>query len=406
MGLKEDLVEKRGILKQRRKKLHEVWTQAGDEMDFSKVTAFGEGKSSRQNLDETRKLNEEVDAVQIEVEDIVTKIKAEENSQKFTEPPAPTGDQPAVKELGDLFVESGAYKAWKEQGHQMNKIATLDVGLKTLFETSAGWAPETTRTGRMVDYATRPIQVMDLVPMGSTGQNAVVYMEETTFVNNAAETDEGGTFQEAQLELTEQSSPVRKIAVWIPITDEQLEDVPQARSYVQNRLRFMIRQRIDNQILNGDGSAPNLTGILEVSGLQSQAKGSDPLVDAVYKAMVNVMTNAYTNPTAVILHPLKWQDVRLLRTTDGIYIWGNPSESGPTRLWGLPVVQAHVMPQTSGLTGDFANQIEWTERRGIDVQITDSHSDFFINGKQAVRADMRAALPIYRPSAFCEVTGL
>lgn len=406
MGVKELLVEKRGTLKQRRKKMHEVYQQAGADIDLSKVSVFGEGKSARDNLESVRKLNEEIDALQIEVEELVEKTKIEERGRnQEPDPPKPTGES-GVKDLGDLFVESESYKRWKNQGHQKNVISSIDVSLKTLFETSAGWAPETTRTGRLVDYATRPIQVIDIVPMGSTGQAAVVYMEETTFTNNAAATDEAGSYGEAVLELTEQTSNVRKIAVWIPVTDEQLEDVPQVRGYVQNRLRFMIRQTMDNQIINGSGSAPQLTGILNLSGLQSQAKGADPVPDAFFKAMTNIMVNAYTDPNVIVINPRDWQDIRLLRTSDGVYIWGNPSEAGPERLWGLPVVKAHVIAQGTGLTGDFANQCEWAERRGIEVQITDSHSDFFINGKQAIRADMRAAFPVYRPSAFCEVTGL
>ncbi|MEX0843404.1 MAG: hypothetical protein WD120_03565 [Gemmatimonadota bacterium] len=45
-------------------------------------------------------------------------------------------------------------------------------------------------------------------------------------------------------------------------------------------------------------------------------------------------------------------------------------------------------------------------RRGIEVQISNSHSDYFVKGKQAIRADMRVALVIYRASAFSEVTGV
>ena len=31
---------------------------------------------------------------------------------------------------------------------------------------------------------------------------------------------------------------------------------------------------------------------------------------------------------------------------------------------------------------------------------------FFVEGKQAIRADMRVALVVYRPAAFCTVTGI
>jgi hypothetical protein len=45
-------------------------------------------------------------------------------------------------------------------------------------------------------------------------------------------------------------------------------------------------------------------------------------------------------------------------------------------------------------------------RRGIDVQVSNSHSTFFAEGKLALRADVRCALIHYRPKAFAQVTGL
>jgi len=234
----------------------------------------------------------------------------------------------------------------------------------------------------------------------------VQYMEETTFTNNAAETAEGGTYPEAALAFTEQSSLVRKIAVFLPVTDEQLEDVPQIRGYIDNRLPFMVRQRLDSQILTGNGTAPNLRGIYNVVGIQTQAKGTDPVPDAIYKAIVKVETVGQAVANAVVMHPNDWQDVRLLRTADGLYIWGNPSDAGPERIWGLRVVRAQAATDGTAIVGDFANFVQLAVRRGIDVQVSNSHSTFFVEGKQALRADLRAALVIYRPTAFCTVTGI
>jgi HK97 family phage major capsid protein len=191
-----------------------------------------------------------------------------------------------------------------------------------------------------------------------------------------------------------------------PVTDEQLEDEPQVRGYLNNRLPFMLRQRLDSQILAGDGVAPNLEGILNVTGIQTQALGTDPIPDAIYKAIVLSRVTGRAMPNAVVFNPFNWQEVRLLRTNDGLYIWGNPSEAGPERIWGMQVVQGDVLAQGSALVGDFANFSELATRRGIDVQVSNSHGQFFIEGKQAVRADVRVALVIYRPSAFVQVTGL
>lgn len=403
------LEQAQGKLDAKRKSLHEIFEQAGETMDLAKVTSIqGDTKAK---VDEIRKLNTEIDEIAVEVEGYLAVKAAAEKAAKVpeqredgAEPGAKgTKDAGGTKSFGELFTESKAYKA--RQGSN-GPEAHLEIDTKALFETSAGWAPEVTRTGRVVDFATRPIQVIDLIPGNTTNQTSIAYMEETTFTNAAAETAEGGAYQEATLALTEKTSPVRKIAVYLGVTDEQLEDEAQARGYVNNRLPFMLRQRLDSQILVGAGTGVLLRGFLNVVGIQTQAKGTDPVPDAVYKAMTKVRVTGRALPGAVIMHPNDWQDIRLLRTADGIYIWGSPSEAGPERLWGLPVAQADAITENTALVGDYANFTELATRRGVDVQISNSHADFFINGKQAIRADVRVALTVYRPAALCTVTGI
>ena len=231
-------------------------------------------------------------------------------------------------------------------------------------------------------------------------------MEEATFTNNADETAEGGSYPEGALAFTEQSETVRKIATFIPVTDEQIEDVPQAQSLVNNRLRLMLMLAEEDGIVSGDGNAPNLTGFLNKSGVGSQAKGSDPVPDAIYKGITTVRTGGYTEPTGIVMHPNDWQGVRLLTTADGVYIWGPPSQPGPERIWGLPVVITTAMTENTALLGDFQLFSELYRKRGVVIKVSDSHSDFFIKGKKAIRADERVALVIYRASAFCKVTGI
>ena len=247
--------------------------------------------------------------------------------------------------------------------------------------------------------------MLDLVPQGTTNQSAVVYMEETTYTNAAAETAEGDAKPEATLELTEQTAPVRKIAVTMHVTDEQWDDEPQVRGYINRRMPFMVRQRLNTQIITGDGVAPNLEGVLNVTGIQTQAKSTDPVPDAVYKAMVKVMTTGQAMPDAYVTNPLDWQDVRLLRTADGIYIWGSPADAGPERIWGLRTVLAQGITENTGVVGDFGNFSELAVRQGISVEVGYVNDDFKKNLK-TLRAEMRAALLFYRPAAFCSVTGI
>lgn len=410
------LKEAQERLDAKRAELHKILDEAGPNLDMSLVKSV-DGDSAAKAA--------RVQALDAEMNDLTDKVKSlevtagiaakhrqerernadrgEKGAESGERDGRRSGERGERKSFGEMFTDSVAYKG--RQG-QNGPEAHIAVELKTLFETGNGWAPETTRTGRIVDFATRPIQVLDLFPSGQTSQAAVVYMEETTFTNNAAETAEGSTYPESALELTEVTETVRKISTWLPMTDEQLADVPQARGYINNRLPFMLRQRLDSQTLVGNGTAPNLRGVLNRTGLQTQAKGADPVPDAVYKALVKVRVTGRAAPNAIVMHPNDWQGVRLLTTADGIYLWGAPSDAGPARMWGLPVVETDAITENTGLVGDFANFSELTTRSGIDVQVSNSHGEFFTAGKQAVRADLRVALCIYRPAAFCQVTGI
>lgn len=410
------LDEVEGKISSKQDLLGQIFDEAGPAMDLQQVKSISGDTMAKS--EQIRAINDELTDLSKQAEELRGVVKAaervrsagvaapDEGGEAGSEPDgaqAAQRQQKATKSFGRLFTESAAYKG---RTGGIGPSAQVDCELKTLMTTAAGWAPETTRTGRLVDFATRPVQVTDLVPATTTSQAAVVYMEETTFTNNAAETAEAGTYPEAALALTEQSSTVRKISVFLPVTDEQLEDEPQARGYIDNRLPFMVAQRLDSQILVGNGTAPNLRGFLNVVGIQTQAKGADPAPDAVYKAMVKVRVTGRAMPNGLVYHPTNWQDIRLLRTADGIYIWGNPSDAGPERMWGLAVAQSDAITLGTALVGDFANYTELAVRRGIDVQVSNSHGTFFVEGKQALRADMRAALITYRPAALCTVTGL
>lgn len=391
------LKEIEGQLKERRDKLSVIFKEAGPEFDMGLVKSL-DGDSNAK-VGAIRTLNDEIDDLAKKGEDLRIIQKGADNAEHKGHIEAPSTGDEGPKSFGERFMET---KAFSEKGAE----AEIEVSLKTLMSTTAGWAPASERRDKVVEFATRPIELVDLIPQTTTGvTGSIDYWEETTFTNAAAETAEGSAYPEAALGLTEITAPIRKIPVHLPITDEQLEDEPRVKGYVNNRLPFMVRQRLSGQIAAGNGTAPNLRGILNVVGIQTQALSTDPVPDAVYKAMVKVQTTGQAMPDAYVTNPVDWQDVRLMRTTDGIYIWGSPSEAGPERIWGLRAVLAQAMTLGSGVVGDFSNFSELSVRKAVSVSIG-LNGDDFKNGKQTLRAEMRAALIWYRPAAFCSVTGL
>ncbi len=324
--------------------------------------------------------------------------------------PETTG-QLAIKSLyrhdkdGNLDVEDNRPRYVKDREFTI-KGWDLGLELKTTMTTSAGWDPEVVRSGRLVYTALRSPMVADLLPtIQVTNTDTYRYMQETTFTNNAAAIAEGGTYPESALAFAEVDAAVRKIGTFIPVTEEQLWDVAGMRGIIDNRLSLMVLLALDTQLMSGDGNAPNISGFY-TQVTQTQAKGADPVFDALYKAMTKVRTVGFANVSGIVLHPNDWQDVRLTRTADGIYILGNPVDAGPERMFGVPVVTTTAATENTGLLGDFQAYSALIYRMGLDIKVTDSHDEDFIKDILRIKARLRATLAIFRLTAFCEITGI
>lgn len=331
--------------------------------------------------------------------------------------------QPVTRlEMGAPAKEAGEYKSfhsliagWKDIAafrsgdikstriEIPDATAARELGLKTLLA-STDWDIVADRQALTIPSVQLEYTVSDLMLQGRTTSNAITYMAESTFTNNAAETAEGGAKPESALDFTLHTDAVRKIATWIPVTDEMLDDVPMMESYVRERLGFMVKQREEYQLINGDGTAPNISGILDRSGIQTQARGTDPQPDAVYKAMTKVRVTGGAEPTALVVHPNDWQDIRLLRTADGMYIWGSPAEAGPERIWGLTVRQTTAIAENTGLVGAFRPFAQVFRRSGITVEMTRDYDTYRTSNKALIIAESRLALAVYREEAFCQIT--
>jgi len=415
----KQLVEARAERDAIAKKLNDVWGEADDgagTLDMDRIKSL-EGSDAKDPLSFIRKNHERLNELAFSIKDLEVVEASELETKRLAEQASKTDlfvhptdaerrladTEPREFSLGKAFTESDAYKdrAWKSR-----REGLIDVDFKTLMTTAAGWAPESIRIGRVVLDAQRPVQVIDVIPGGTTTSAAIKYMEETTFTSNAAEVAEAGTYGENAFVLTEQSATVEKIGAWLPVTDEQLEDVSMVQSYIDQRLRFSVMQRLDSQILNGDGSTPNIEGVLNATGLATQAKGTDDTPTAIYKAMIKVMDPGFAQPGAVIMEPTDWQDIRTLKTAEGVFIWGSPAERGPETIWGRLVVLSGALSAGTAVTGDWSTFCQLYVKSGLEVQVTDAHSDFFIKGKQAIRADMRVAAVWYRGAAFCSITGI
>lgn len=335
------------------------------------------------------------------------------------------------KSIGEQFIEQAEYQASIKSGGRLPQGFNLGFDAKGFLPSAVKDTFNLSGTGldSSRNYIARDVElvqqqqptVRDLLSVGETSQNIVYFIKESSYTQGADMTAEEGEKPEATLVTTTSSASVKKIAVVLKVTEEMWQDFPMLRDYVNGRLMFMVQSKEDDQLLNGSGSGNNLTGLLNTSGIQTQACGSisatNPVVDSIHKAMVKIRTPTTGGyiPDGIIMNPTDYQIIRLTKDGQNQYFGGGPfygaygnggpaaAEPGP---WGLKLVQTTAIAAGTALVGAFKYGAQLWQREGIRVDATNTNEDDFNFNRISLRVEERLALTVYAPGAFCTVTSI
>jgi HK97 family phage major capsid protein len=193
-------------------------------------------------------------------------------------------------------------------------------------------------------------------------------------------------------------APVRNIPHWIPATRQALADAPRMRSIIENFLQYGIRERIEDQVVDGNGTSPNLRGILNISGATAQAFDTN-MLDTLRKARTKVRLNGRGRPNAYAMNPLDWEKIELAQDDNYRYYGAGPFAMTPPRLWGLPVLECEAIPEGTVICADWSLARIW-DRQAATMYVSDSHADFFVRNMIAILIEQRLAFDLIRPAAF------
>lgn len=253
------------------------------------------------------------------------------------------------------------------------------------------------------------LRIRDVINTGQTSGASVEYAREESVTGDAAPTAHGVAKPELAVEYSLQTAAVRTIAGWMPVQNQQLEDWAQLRSLIDGRLRYRVQRREEQEILYGDGSAPNLEGIATVTGTQDIATNgrysaaSHTLIDVVKMGITDIMVAGY-EANAVVLDPRDWETIVLEKGTDDRYVWVVVPTDNGSRIWGVNAVEAvGATDRTTGerniFVGDWAMGAQLLDRMALTVQVGLINAQF-VENMRTILAEERVALPIYAPAAF------
>jgi HK97 family phage major capsid protein len=268
----------------------------------------------------------------------------------------------------------------------------------------------------------RQLRIADLIPSIPTASNAVEIMRLADAGGPAApqgpaETGIGGgelaekTKVDMEWELVTVKIPT--IAVHTRASRQVLSDAPMMQSMIDGELTYKLQLESDDQLLNGDGTGQNLTGLLVDSSVNSVgeiATGTTAdelpaaMIDHIRAAVTECQINEYYNINGLVLNPVDWQTLETAKATDGHYLLVAFAATSPETpsVWRIPVIVTNAMPESSFLLGDWNLGAQLYRREGVGVRVSESHNDNFTKNAVQILAEERYGLGISRPKAYCK----
>jgi HK97 family phage major capsid protein len=380
-----------------------------ESINASLKTVGDQIKSQAEAFAKNAKQNEEVVA---KVDDMLMKHGELQNNLQATQQALAkleangAGGDVQHESFGDQFVNSEDFKAFAGKTTPRGRVdmtfKAAITSLTTDADGSAGDLVQTTRLPGVLALPQRRMTVRDLITPGTMDGNALEYVKETGFTNNAGMVAEGAKKPESSIKFDLVSTTAKVIAHFVKASRQILSDASQLASIVDGRLRYGLAFKEEQQLLNGDGTGQNLLGIIPHASAfvaPFDPAGTETNIDNIRLAMLQAFLAEYP-ATGHVMNPVDWARIELLKDTTGRYIIGNPQGSIGATLWNLPVVETQAISVDKFLTGAFKLGAQLFDRWQARVEVATENEDDFVKNMVTILAEERLALAVYRPEAF------
>ena len=316
-----------------------------------------------------------------------------------------TEGKSVASSLGEQVTKSESYKGFLNNHRAMTYIFENKTEGDPILSTAAQPLPY--RVAGIQALEQRELVVEGLFPKVPVTANSVEYVKEKSFANGAAPVAEAAKKPYSTLETEVAQTPVQVIAHWTRITRQLADDSAALQAFINARMVYGVDLVAEDQILTGNGTSPNLDGLMKEGNYTAQAftladlggTGATEL-DLLRMAFATVNSNNYRT-SAVILNPMDWARLQGLKEANGSYLLGTPANSFTnSTVWGVRVITTSAMEKGKFLAGDFARAATVYDRMQTVLDIATQNEDDFIKNLYTIRAERRLALAVERSLAL------
>ena len=248
----------------------------------------------------------------------------------------------------------------------------------------------------------RPLNLLDWISFTPITNEFVPLLRESAYEIMADIVQEGADKPESSLTFGVVDMKADTIAHWIKVSNQLISDMPTLAAYIEGRLAYGVRLKLEAKIVVGDGrttGARTFIGLIEADQfIEVDPAADDTAIDVINKAKYKASAGGLL-PEAIILNPEDWGTIERIKGDDGHYIFGSPGAAVQPVLWGLPVILSAAMTLGKYWVGNLTLGVAAFMREDVAVELSTEDGNNFTKNLCTIRAEMRGCCGVAIPDA-------
>lgn len=289
--------------------------------------------------------------------------------------------------------------SWGKSVADRFEKATGAAGLKTLLQGEISTPPAVD----VVELPATPTRLLDLINREALEANTFEFLRQTVATNAAdvvADGDPKPTSTYTFVPVEERARVIAHLSEPFPL--RFLDDHSSVTQVLEQQMRRGVLQAVEHQVVHGDGTGEQFTGLLHTSGVTDVAYAGDPLT--TLRRAVTVLQGKDEAPTAWVLNPADAEELSLTREDGetGGFLFAEDF-AGATVFGGVRrLVLSPAVASGTALLADWT-QVRLGVRQDAHVLAATQAGDLFRTNRVMLRAEGRYGLKFLRPQALAVV---
>jgi HK97 family phage major capsid protein len=257
-------------------------------------------------------------------------------------------------------------------------------------------------TGDTVPLGRPATSVLDFLALIRHESPTFKTMRQVTRTNGAAVVPAGGTKPTSVYTIAGVDNELAVVAhLSEPLDKYLLQDSANLERFIADEMLYGLGLAVEAEILNGDGTAGHIAGILSTSGTQAVPAGADDVV--TLRAALTALEAAGHEGSVFMLNPVDWEKIETKRNTSGNFDLGGPVDRAARTVWGVPVVVSSAVAVRTAVVLDASAVAVDTDQQGIET-LWDSSGVLFDKNQLKARTEGRFSVSVFQPLGVAEIT--